>query len=372
MKNVLIAMDSFKESLTSLEAAEAIKRGLGNKFQTEIVEIADGGEGFKEIVTKIVKGHEVEVETKDPLGRDIKSSFGISENKDIAIIDVASSSGIERLKQSEKNPLTTSSYGTGQLIKAALDYNPSQMLIGLGSSATNDLGFGILSALGVKFLDDAGEIVKISGDNLKLIQKIDVSEIDQRIFNVEIKLASDVDNPLTGETGATKVFAKQKGATPQIIEQLEAEFIRLNKMIKEFTAIDLNQVKASGAAGGIGGGLYSFLDAKLVSGSDLINELNQVEVKVKAADIIITGEGKFDLQSLNGKGPMSIINLAQKYQKQVIVICGSVDARIYEVPQVANIVIQPCLLKLDTLENTLANANQSVEIMARNMGILLK
>ncbi len=372
MKNVLIAVDSFKNSMTSLEVAETIKAELQANFNCETVELADGGEGTQQIITKALNGQFIEVSSYDPLMRPIRAKFGLSSDQNIAIVDVASSSGIELLENNEKDVLKASSYGTGVLIKEALNYSISELIIGLGSSSTNDLGFGILQALGVKFLDSQNEEIQICGNTLKEIVKIDTSELDPRLENVQIKLACDVTNPLTGENGSCKMFAKQKGASEETIQSLEQQFIRLNQLMITTQKTDLNQLAGSGAAGGIAGGLSNYLGAEISSGSDLINDINNIEQKIKSADLVITGEGRFDLQSLHGKGPMSIIELAQKHKKQVIVICGSVDHEVYHAPALENIAIYPTILTVDTLENTLANAKHGIKAVARNIRITLK
>ncbi len=372
MKKVLIATDSFKESLTSLQVADAIKAGLGDNFEYQVVPLADGGEGTMELITDIIGGNIIQVESVDPLGRKIISRYGLSEDKTTAVIDVASSSGIELLSESEKNPYKTSSYGTGLLIADALDKGVSNIILGLGSSATVDLGFGMLEALGVKFLDVNNEPVTIKGETLRHVCDIDLSNINPNIYTTDFKIACDVDNPLTGVTGSCHVFAKQKGATRDQIEQLESDFIRIGKLIYKKFGIDLDEITGSGAAGGIGGSAYAFLNGVLTSGSDLINSLNRVEEKVKEADIVITGEGKFDSQSLHGKGPMSIINIGLRYDKRIIVICGSTENDIYTNSQIKDISIFPTISKVDTLENTLNNASKNITHVCTALSHLLK
>lgn len=373
MKKVLVVADSFKESLSSFQVGSAIKAGLStnSNLDIEISTLADGGEGTMELLTQSLNGVIINTRTHDPLGRLINTSFGLSKQYKTAIIDVASSSGIELLEESEKNPMLVSSYGTGELIAKALEYNVETIILGLGSSATVDLGFGMLSALGFESLDEKGQPIDITGATLRQITKIDCTKVNPKLKDVKFKVACDVDNILTGNSGSCHTFAKQKGATPEQIDQLEAEFIRLNQLIIEATAIDLNIVSGSGAAGGIGGSAYAFLDAELVSGSELIIAINDIENKIIDSDIVITGEGRFDTQSLHGKGPMSIIDLAQKHKKQVIVICGSVDNQIYTHSELTGVSIFATITKVDTIENTLADAYNNIKHTATAISNLL-
>lgn len=373
MKKVFIASDSYKESLSSLAVGQAIKAGLASnqKLSCEVSTLADGGEGTMELLTESLNGVVIKTRTHDPLGRLINTSFGLSKESKTAIIDVATSSGIELLTDLEKNPMKVSSYGTGELINKALGYNVNTIILGLGSSATVDLGFGMLSALGVEFLDADNQSVEVTGQSLSQIVDISIANINPKIYNTTFKIACDVDNVLTGSNGSCYTFAKQKGATPNQIENLESEFIRLNSLIEAKFKIDLNTVAGSGAAGGIGGSAYAFLGGQLMSGSDLIIELNGIEQKIKSCDIVITGEGRFDYQSLHGKGPMSIIKLAKKYHKQVIVICGSVDNQIYDSIAVEDVAIFSTITKVDSLENTLQAGYDNIKHTARAVSKLL-
>ncbi len=372
MKKVLIATDSFKESLSSNEVAKAIQAGLGDGFEYQVVPLADGGEGTMELITEVINGKLIDVKSVDPLGRTINSKYGLNYETSTAVIDVASSSGIELLSETEKNPFKVSSFGTGLLIADALERGVKNIILGLGSSATVDLGFGMLEALGVKLLDENSNPIKINGESLRQVCDIDTSNINPNIYTTNFKIACDVDNPLTGPTGSCRVFARQKGANPQQIEYLESEFIRIGSLIEKKFGINLNEISGSGAAGGIGGSAHVFLKGQLISGSDLINSLTNVENKVEVADIIITGEGKFDNQSLHGKGPMSIINLGLKYKKQVIVICGSTESDIYNNPQIKDVSIFPTISKVDSLEKTLANASENITLVSTSIAKLLK
>lgn len=370
---ILIATDSFKESLSSKQVANAIMEGMSDRRDIEFIvsSLADGGEGTMELLTNCLNGHTVKTKSNDPLGRLINTQFGISGDSKTAIIDVATSSGIELLAENEKCVMCTSSYGTGQLINEALDLNVENIILGLGSSATADLGFGLLSALGVKFLDSFGNLVEPKGSTLKHIERIDIRELNPKIKTVNLKVACDVDNILTGAHGSCLTFAKQKGASKQEIEELETEFIRLSKIIKELTNIDLNIVKGSGAAGGIGGISHAILGGSLISGSDLIIEYNHITDKIINCDLVITGEGRFDKQSLHGKGPMTIINLAKQYEKKCIVVCGSVDRCIYESEKLSDVAIFPSIMTVDSLERTLSESYNSIKHVAKAISNLI-
>ncbi|WOO87700.1 glycerate kinase [Mollicutes bacterium LVI A0039] len=372
--NILIAADSFKESLSSFDVGIAIKTGLEKSINCccEVVSIADGGEGTMELITGILEGAYVNTITKDPLGREIPTKFGLSYDRKTAIIDVATSSGIELLAETEKNPMKTSSYGTGQLINAALEYDVESIILGLGSSATVDLGLGMLSALGAKFLDESGNDIIICGESLKTIQAIDISELNPKLKGVEIKVASDVNNPLVGPNGSVNVFARQKGATDEQIVELEQEFERIGQLLTTQLNNELLTYPGGGAAGGIGYICLMTLNSSLVSGSDLIMDLNRLQDKISKADLVITGEGRFDLQSLNGKGPMSIIKMAKQHQKQVIVVCGSVDNQIYNHEAVAGVPIFATITKVASLAETLSSAKANIEHTSAAIGYLYK
>lgn len=372
-KKILIAPDSFKESLTSEEVIAAVIDGFqnNNKFDFEYVTLADGGEGTTKLITSLLNGTLIETKTKDPLGRLIDTYYGLSGDGKTAIVDVATSSGIELLTQSEKNPIKASSFGTGQLINHALENDVDTIILGLGSSATVDLGFGMLSCLGVKFFDENNVQIDMCSNHLSDVIKIDTTNINPKIMTTKFIVACDVDNVLTGNDGSCHTFAKQKGASPQQIEQLESEFIRLNEQFKKQFIIDLNQIDGSGAAGGIGGSAFAFLNARLVSGSELIIDIGNIESKIEQSNVVITGEGYFDSQSIHGKGPMTIIRLAQKHNKKIIVFCGALDNSILELEELENVAVFPTISKVDSLEATLENAYNNVKYTARSVSKLL-
>lgn len=322
----LVAPDKYKGSFDALVASELIKEAIvevdkgAEVFQ---LPLADGGEGTLTALSKIFGAKIEEVEVNDPLFRKIKSRMGFFEDK--AIIEMAECSGLLLLKDEERNPLYTTTYGVGELIKYAISKGVKEIIIGIGGSATNDAGVGMLSALGMKFLDENGEELKPIGENLIKIKKIDDSEFVKDVCNVKFTVLCDVTNPLYGENGAAYVFAPQKGADENAVKLLDMGLRNFANVAKHYLGKDFSQSSGAGAAGGLGFALLAFLNAQYVSGIDYLLFASNAEEHVKWADIIITGEGRFDRQSLSGKSTIGIARLGAKFGKMVIVISGSID-----------------------------------------------
>jgi len=322
----LVAPDKYKGSFDALVASEIIKEAIfevdkdAEVFQ---LPLADGGEGTLTALSKIFNAKTEEVEVNDPLFRKIKSKIGFFEDK--AIIEMAECSGLLLLKDHERNPLYTTTYGVGQLIKYAISKGVKEIIIGIGGSATNDAGTGMLSALGMKFLDENGNELKPIGENLIKIKKIDDSEFLNDVRKVKFTVLCDVTNPLYGENGAAYVFAPQKGADENAVKLLDMGLRNFANVSQEYLGKDLSLSSGAGAAGGLGFALLAFLNAQYVSGIDYILSASKAEEHVKWADIIITGEGRFDKQSLSGKSTIGIARLGAKFGKMVIVVSGSID-----------------------------------------------
>jgi len=322
----LVAPDKYKGSFDALVASEIIKEAIvevdkgAEVFQ---LPLADGGEGTLTALSKMFGAKIEEGEVNDPLFRNIKSRVGFFEDK--AIIEMAECSGLLLLKDEERNPLYTTTYGVGELIKYAISKGVKEIIIGIGGSATNDAGTGMLSALGMKFLNENGEELKPIGENLIKIKKIDDSEFLNEVRKVKFTVLCDVTNPLYGENGAAYVFAPQKGADENAVKLLDMGLRNFANVAKEYLGKDLSQSSGAGAAGGLGFALLAFLNAQYVSGIDYILSASNAEEHVKWADIIITGEGRFDRQSLSGKSTIGIARLGAKFGKMVIVISGSID-----------------------------------------------
>ncbi|SEM53336.1 glycerate kinase [Mesobacillus persicus] len=326
MKFVL-APDSFKESMTAKEAALAMEKGIRKVFpdaDCRIVPMADGGEGTVESLVRLTKGSMIQTEVLGPLGKKIIANYGVTGEGDTAVIEMATASGLELLKPEERNPLLTTTYGTGQLIKHALDMGAKRFLIGIGGSATNDGGVGMLQALGVSFKDHKGEELSFGGGTLQQLATIDISGLDPRISKITIDVACDVTNPLVGKNGASAIFGPQKGASPEMVDVLDQNLAHYANIIKQELGIDIVDTEGSGAAGGLGAGLLAFLNARLKKGVDLVIEYTGFEEIVKDADYVFTGEGSIDDQTLYGKTAYGVATVAQKYDVPVIAFAGRI------------------------------------------------
>ncbi len=319
---VVIASDSFKGSATSLEVAAAIERGIkkaDSSVEFSKFPVSDGGEGLLEVIESLDGYYRVNKTVKDPLFNDIKASYVRNENT--AFIEMASASGLPLVPNELRNPLNTTTFGTGELIKDALDNGVKKLVIGIGGSATNDGGIGMLNALGAKFYDKDNKELSPIGRSLAEIEKVDFSNFHQSIINTKVSVACDVDNPLCGENGASYIYGPQKGATPEMVKFLDASLDKFSKVTnKENEAL----APGSGAAGGLGFALKSFLNATLESGIELVLTAIGFEEEVSTADLVITGEGKIDGQSKRGKVPVGVAKLAKKFDVPVIVLAGDI------------------------------------------------
>lgn len=324
--NIVIAPDTFKESLSAIDVAKTIKAGFLQVYPDAkyfLLPVADGGEGTVNAMVDALKGHKVTVTVTDPLGEPGHAFYGISQDGQTAIIEMATASGLERVPFDRRDAKITTSYGTGELIKDALDRGCKKFIIGIGGSATNDGGAGMLQALGVKLLDKFGQQIGFGGVSLSALDSIDISQMDERIKQCEFEVACDVTNPLTGENGASAIFGPQKGATAQDIQLLDANLKHFASLIKDCFNIDIETVPGTGAAGGMGAALLAFMQAKLRPGIEIITKLLNLDSLIEQADLVVTGEGRLDYQSVNGKVPVGVANIAKKYNKPVIAIVGS-------------------------------------------------
>jgi len=327
--HILIAPNAFKNSLDASQAAQAITLGLEQSrlaCTTGCFPVADGGDGTGSLIVQSCKGERVNQDVQDPLGRKISSSFGLIDEGKTAVIEMADASGLRLLTKGELDPMRTSSYGTGELIKAALDKGVNRIIIAMGGSATVDGGCGILNALGITFLDNGGKILKANPKELINMSRIDASKLDKRILDCEVVILCDVNNKLLGPEGAAAVFGPQKGASPQ-------DVLRLDSFLKNFAAVSMGQtgkdmaaIKHGGAAGGATAGLYTWLNAKLVNGIDYFLSLTNFEEALKLSDLVITGEGSIDSQTLQGKGPYGVAKKAKEKGLRVIGLAGKVEA----------------------------------------------
>lgn len=325
MTKYVVAPDSFKESMTAKEVCDAMEKGIKKADSAaEVIKVpmADGGEGTVDSLVDATNGQRVIVEVTGPLGNKISAYYGILGNGTTAVIEMAKASGLEIVEKKKRNPMITTTFGTGELIRDALDHNVKEIIIGLGGSSTNDGGSGMAQALGAKLLDQNNHQISFGGGNLDKLDKIDISNLDSRLQDVKIILASDVTNPLIGKDGASRVFGSQKGATPEMVEKLENNLQHYAKIIKRDLNKDVASVSGAGAAGGLGAGLMAFTTYKMRQGVDIAIEVTKLEEKVKSADYIFTGEGGTDFQTKFGKTPYGVAKLGKKYHKPVISLAG--------------------------------------------------
>ena len=367
---ILIAPDSFKENLSAKGVAQAIERGIkrvDENIQTSIVPMADGGEGTVESLVEATDGQIINVKVKDPLMRDIDSYYGVLGDRKTAVIEMAAASGLALLEKDERNPMDTTSFGTGQLIKYAIEEGYKDIIIGIGGSATNDGGAGMLMALGAKLLDANGEDIGLGAKGLGKLKSIDLYNFHEDIKDCNFVVACDVDNPLVGKRGASYVFGPQKGADEHMVKILDANLENFGKVVEDTLGISLLQYPGAGAAGGMGAALLAFLDAELERGIDIVIEATQLERKIMDSNLVITGEGKIDGQTQFGKTPYGIATLAKKYNKPVIAIAGGIgeDASVlYEkgIDSIFSIVNKPM-----TLEEAMVHGESLLEDTAERI-----
>jgi len=327
MDKILIAPDSFKGSLTALEVARNIEKGILSVMQeVEVIKVpmADGGEGTVQSLVDATNGEFIQKEVTGPRGDSVQAQFGILGDGKRAVIEMATASGLPLVSEDERNPKKTTTYGTGELIKAALDQGVEELIIGIGGSATNDAGVGMAQALGASFLDKEGTEVGFGGEELARIESIDLKGLDSRLQEVDIKVACDVTNPLYGPEGAAYVYAPQKGADPEMVQELDTNLRYFADVISQELGKQVQNIPGSGAAGGLGAGLVAFLGAELKKGIEIVLEANNFRDKLEGVDLVITGEGKLDRQTINGKTPIGVAKAAKKYNIPVIAIAGNV------------------------------------------------
>ena len=374
MFTIGIAPDSFKGSLTALEAAECIERGFRNvlsNISIRKVPMADGGEGTMRALVEATDGQIITKSVRGPLGWKVQAELGITGDGKTAVIEMAAASGLVLLRPNERNPLKTSTCGTGDLIKHGLERKVKKILIGIGGSATNDGGTGMAKSLGVRFLDKKGRQLKEGGGALGDLARIDMSGLDKRLKHVTVEVACDVDNPLAGPKGASCVYGPQKGATPTMVKQLDANLKLLARIIKRDLGIDIINVPGAGAAGGLGAGLMAFIGGSLRPGIDIVIDSVKLEKKFKGCDLVVTGEGRMDGQTVFGKTPAGVARTAKKLGIPVIALCGSTGDGVRAVHSIG---ISACFsaLQESVKEADLAKrAPEMLTICAEEVGRLL-
>jgi len=325
---IVIAPDSFKGCLSAAQVCEAIQAGIGAAdpdIMCEKVPLADGGEGTVDALVHATDGRFVSAVVEGPLGEPVEAQFGILGDEETAVIEMAAASGLPLIPQEQCNPTRTTTYGTGQLIRAALDAGCGRLVVGIGGSATTDGGAGMAQALGARMLDSRGQqIPRVGGGQLRNVAEIDTGDFDPRIDECTMLVACDVDNPLLGPRGAAAVYGPQKGATPAQVEELEAGLAHFAEVLERDLGKSVAEVPGAGAAGGLGAGLLAFCDAQLQPGIDIVLDIVKLAEKASGADLIITGEGKIDSQTAFGKAPIGALRIGQQLGIPVIAIGGSV------------------------------------------------
>ncbi|MDF9796140.1 glycerate kinase [Catalinimonas alkaloidigena] len=368
---VLIAPNAFKNSLDAVKSAEAIAKGLNNsKLEVECLQqpIADGGDGMLTVMLSQEGGEIRQAEVDDPLGRKVVASFGLIHDGKTAVIEMAEASGIRLLKQEELNPMKTSSVGTGQLMKAALDAGVKEIVIGLGGSATVDLGLGMAQALGVKMYDASGNSIPEGGAGVQALHEVDLKGVDSRLAGVKIVVTCDVTNKLLE---APSVFGPQKGADESMVKTLEEQFERVAYLLEKQIGRNFMFAESTGAAGGLGAALYGFFDAELVDGTNYLLSRTGFHQDLKNADLVITAEGALDKQTQAGKGPYYVASQAKTYKKPVIMLAGSLPknyrSKDYEVYDA----VFPIGPRPQLLDEALAHTAENLERTACQLGNLL-
>lgn len=372
---IVIAPDSFKESMTALEAATAIERGFKEVMPEEEyikVPMADGGEGTVQSIIDATGGDLKTVTVKGPLGESLEAQYGLTGDKKIAVIEMAASSGLDKVKSSKRDPLKTTTYGFGELIRSALDEGVEEILLGIGGSATNDGGAGMIMSLGGKLLDKNKEPIVPTGEGLRDLAFIDTTDMHPRIKDVSFKAACDVDNPLTGTNGASYVYGPQKGGTPETLEQLDQNLNHFAYVVQEQLGKDIGSTPGAGAAGGLGAGLQGFLDAELQRGGDLLVEMLELEEYVKDADLLITGEGGINHQTRFGKTPVAVSHVGKKCDVPTIALAGSLNEGYESIHEEGIIAVFSIIPQFTSLETALENGKENLKSVSANIAAVIK
>jgi glycerate kinase len=356
---ILVAPDKFKGSLEAIEVCRATEEGIHLAFpEAEVISIplADGGEGTTRILTGHTGGKYVDALVHDPLGRPITAQYGISGDGQTAFIEMALASGLLLLKPDEYDPMKTSTFGTGELIRNAMDLGVKQIIMGIGGSATNDGGIGMAAAMGYLFYDENGVLLEPIGQSLNQIRHIDSNDADPRLGKIPVTVACDVTNPLFGKTGASYIYGPQKGADPDMVEQLDLGLKNLSRVATNTFGTDVSGFAGAGAAGGSGAGALWFLKGELEGGVSIVMKYTGIETHIQSADLVITGEGKVDEQTLHGKVIQGLSDFCLKYNKPLAVVCGTLDISIEDAAAAGITSAVSILNKPQTLEEARGNA----------------
>ncbi|WP_318451696.1 glycerate kinase [Photobacterium leiognathi] len=370
---IIIAPDSYKESLTAMEVATAIENGFRQVIpNAEYIKLpmADGGEGTVQSLVDASNGTIIERSVTGPLGEQVNGFFGLMGDGKTAIIEMAAASGLHLVSPELRNPMLTTSFGTGELILAALDKGVEHIIVGIGGSATNDGGIGMAQALGVRFLDENNKQISYSGGALDRLHRIDISNIDPRLVSVKLEVACDVDNPLCGEKGASQVFGPQKGATPEMVTQLDNNLAHYAEIIKRDLGKNVKDMAGAGAAGGMGAALLGLFSSQLRPGIEIVMDAVNLADVLQDADLVITGEGRIDSQTIHGKTPIGVARTAKRFNKPVIGIAGSLSYDCNIVHEHGIDAVFSVVPRSVNLAEALAEAAINVELTARNVAAI--
>lgn len=336
---IIVAPDSFKGSLSAGDAVDAIAEGVYRAdpgIEVDLIPLADGGEGTAETMVHATDGRIIRVPATDPFGMRIESYFGMLGDGHTAVVEMAAASGLVLVSEDKRNPMHTTSFGTGELIHAALDAGCTRLILAIGGSATNDGGVGAIQALGGRFLKADGSEAGYGGYDLRRLARIDLSGLDQRLKDIEVVTACDVDNPLTGEHGASVVFGPQKGADADMVAELDAGLHNLAEVIRRDVGVDVEHIPGAGAAGGMGAASVAFLGARLLPGIEIVLDAVRFADRIRGASLIITGEGKVDEQTLRGKVVIGVQRRAESMRIPVLILAGAVDEEGYELSKLSD------------------------------------
>jgi glycerate kinase len=369
---IIAAPNAFKGSLSAMDAADAIKKGVLAAIPScdvDCIPVADGGDGLTEVMSHALSGAICHCRVKGPCMEPQPSQFCFVEEEGVAIVEMAKASGLALIPKEMQDPTKTTSYGTGELIRAALDKGAKRILVGLGGSATCDGGIGMASALGYRFLDKSGAELAPIGNSLVQIHSIDRSGVEDRIAGVMVEAVCDVTNPLTGQNGASFIYSSQKGASAEQVRFLDEGLGNLGSVIKREMGFDIVNIPGAGAAGGLGGGLHAFLGAKLRKGIDLVIDVVKLKEKIRGADLVITAEGQIDFQTQYDKAPAGVARIAKEEGVPCIAVCGGVGERIEELYDIGIHAVFTLCKGPQSLESAITDGHyllaQSVEQVVR-------
>ncbi|TQP70199.1 glycerate kinase [Vibrio cholerae] len=370
---VVIAPDSFKESLTAKQVCDAIQAGLARVWHDAkfvAIPVADGGEGTVQSLVDATQGRLVEVKVMGPQGKRVEAFYGMLGDNQTAVIEMAAASGLHHVPLAQRDPKLTTSFGTGELIRHALDQGVTKLIIGLGGSATNDGGVGMLAALGARFTNADGEPIQLTGGGLRELTHIDLQDFDPRLQHCDILVACDVNNPLCGDKGASAVFGPQKGATPEDIQLLDGALRQFGLLTAKVTGKMVLESAGAGAAGGMGAALLAYTQARLRPGIEIVLETAQLAHQVSDADLVITGEGRIDSQTVHGKTPMGVAKVAKRFDVPVLALCGCTGDNYQAVYQCGIDAVFAAVPRAMSLEDALKESDFNLADLAENVARL--